>query len=601
MTKPKFLCLLCCIYIMSCASPQEPTEFGATEHSMLRSLMEAGSWPNVQQDVVVNLVVQFNAFERYSDGSSYFDRRAEETVGRPEHPWMLAAAGLFQVQNNMSVAAPSRKSFVREGVAKLDAAVAEETGIANYFRGIILSNLPDSFEELDRGIEDLEFVLGSDDFPNNVKRGALKELAKAYERSGETERAAMLFEQAGHSGRDHESTLGTDFSVTQADGFRFGVPQLKEIGEGVWVAPGFDFGDMAFIETPEGIVVIDAGTHPENAEAVLRALREVSSAKIRTLVLTHAHWDHIGGASVFAKDGVEVIVESHFDEERESTKHTDPPVWFFGEKPVNLEVQHTRVIDQTTTLEGEREIVLIPVKGGETEDAILVHLPDEQLAFTGDIFMPYLGAPFTEEGNPEALLETIDTILSLSPRKLIHGHVPLTRLWKVEQLPALRAGLAALVSQVNQNIKQGKALHQTLNADILPMELTTDPNAVLPFLVMREGLIKRLYDLRTGYWQPGGRGVETLSDRDWGRALAASAGEAGIVEGVRSLMRTGEAAMPYRMVEIGLLEYPNSEQLKELSAELLQRLRSVNHQTNPFKFILYSEEADSPLQPLVID
>ena len=38
---------------------------------------------------------------------------------------------------------------------------------------------------------------------------------------------------------------------------------------------------------------------------------------------------------------------------------------------------------------GGTRFSLLPTRGGETRDALLVHMPDHGLLFTGDIFMPY--------------------------------------------------------------------------------------------------------------------------------------------------------------------------------------------------------------------
>src|SRR5262245_16198095 len=54
-------------------------------------------------------------------------------------------------------------------------------------------------------------------------------------------------------------------------------------------------------------------------------------------------------------------------------------------------------------------------------------LPDQAVLFVGDFIMPYLGAPFVEEGNLQGLFEAIDIIVEKQPKYLLHGHEPLTR------------------------------------------------------------------------------------------------------------------------------------------------------------------------------
>ena len=48
---------------------------------------------------------------------------------------------------------------------------------------------------------------------------------------------------------------------------------------------------------------------------------------------------------------------------------------------------------------GGTRIELIPIQGGESSDGMFIYLPDQGVMFAGDFIMPYLGAPFVEEGN----------------------------------------------------------------------------------------------------------------------------------------------------------------------------------------------------------
>jgi glyoxylase-like metal-dependent hydrolase (beta-lactamase superfamily II) len=44
------------------------------------------------------------------------------------------------------------------------------------------------------------------------------------------------------------------------------------------------------------VVAIDAGTTQDRVKAVLSDLDPPADGAISHLILTHAHWDHIGGA-----------------------------------------------------------------------------------------------------------------------------------------------------------------------------------------------------------------------------------------------------------------------------------------------------------------
>lgn len=86
--------------------------------------------------------------------------------------------------------------------------------------------------------------------------------------------------------------------------------QLKRIDE--WFAPTRIFDNLSFIgnqfvgvyvlQTSDGLILFDSGTSMEEAEhhiaPGLRALG-LNAKDIRTIVVTHGHWDHFGGALWF--------------------------------------------------------------------------------------------------------------------------------------------------------------------------------------------------------------------------------------------------------------------------------------------------------------
>ena len=59
------------------------------------------------------------------------------------------------------------------------------------------------------------------------------------------------------------------FWATAADGFRFTSPRILRPEPGIQVAQGYDFSDLAFITTSDGIIAIDAGTTQDRVKAAL--------------------------------------------------------------------------------------------------------------------------------------------------------------------------------------------------------------------------------------------------------------------------------------------------------------------------------------------
>jgi glyoxylase-like metal-dependent hydrolase (beta-lactamase superfamily II) len=319
----------------------------------------------------------------------------------------------------------------------------------------------------------------------------------------------------------------TGFSVTARDGIRVSAPSVLNPAPDVRVAQSYDFGDFAFIQTSAGVVAIDAGTSPDRVLAAMADLGLTDQAPVSHLILTHAHLDHIGGSEATRGPDTQVIASAGFPAEAERLRRWNLPFRYFtgtGASPA-FDVQPGRLIsERTSVVVGDTEFVLIPVRGGETADALLVFLPGSGLLFTGDALMPYLGVPFTAEGSPEGLLDTMRYIRELAPRQLIQGHTTLTENFTIETLTGLESALTELHEFTLARIGENMPLPNILDLAYLPALLRDHPAAVVPYLVSRDDFIARLYHQRTGYWQPDGQGIDPRSQEETAAALDLLAG-----------------------------------------------------------------------------
>ena len=161
---------------------------------------------------------------------------------------------------------------------------------------------------------DLESVLAvRDQFPPMLLRAAHRGLAAAHavldhgDQAAEAERKSGL----GAAPADTQLMFG-GFWATAQDGFRFTSPRILRPEPGIQVAQGYDFCDLALITTRDGVVAIDTGTTQDRVKAALSDLDLPADGAISHLILTHAHWDHIGGAGALRGPGTRVIAQAGF-------------------------------------------------------------------------------------------------------------------------------------------------------------------------------------------------------------------------------------------------------------------------------------------------
>lgn len=113
---------------------------------------------------------------------------------------------------------------------------------------------------------------------------------------------------------------------------------------------------------------------------------------------------------------------------------------------------------------------------------------------------------------------------------------------------------------------------------------------MLPYLLVREGLIKRAHRQYTGYWQPDGEGVEHIFPDEWALALdlLATGDPDRHAAVVRDLLDRDYLPVALRLVDHALLRHADHPALALLRQEGLERLVEHNLNTGPFPFILYS-------------
>jgi glyoxylase-like metal-dependent hydrolase (beta-lactamase superfamily II) len=578
-------------------------EAPVTELRPLDALLDVAAYPNAETVVVLSTLQQLLASHREWQGYDYFGRLAREQPDRGV--FFLGLQAVLQARVAAQVPLLKRAAWVEDAIGKLDRAAAADPLLGRYARGSVFAELPERFGKTRAAVADLEACLSRRaEFPVNLDRAIYRELAVAYRTLGDGARSREMLARSGLralDGKDVPLVL-SDLSVDPTRGFRFSEKRLVREAEGVYVAEGYDFGNLAFIVGSDAIVAIDAGTTESSAREAVAALRTVSRAPIKYVILTHGHWDHVGGLAAVREPGSRVIAQANFPAELARSRRYRPPFrYFFGTDDNPLDVKPDRLIAAPETLRvAGLELALIPGRSGETDDALYVHDLRHDILFVGDAFMPYSGAPFVAEGSAEGYLGAIVQVLELHPRRLVHGHPPLTALFTIDAMPGLQAAFRSLYDRSIDAAYAARPLAELLHDNFIPASLRDSPKAVLPYLIARDTFVQRLYAEHAGYWQANGEGVENFTRAEWALALdeLGARREESFRRAADRLEERGDSALALRVAELGLLRYPNSVALLSSRTRSLTTLRQINSQMNPFRFIIYSEWSGKGVAPV---
>jgi len=558
------------------------------------------------------LMAEYANANRQGEGAEFFTARLKEFEPRladSQKALYLSAIGLLRAQHASSVSLIHRVGYVKETIGILDQAKQLSGGkifVVNWIAGIVRAELPGVFHQKKAAEAELDWCLENIDKAPHV--GWLREvyyhLGKLALADGDQTKAQDYLRRSGYKDFDRPITLTTSFSEDAATGNAFVPRRISEIVPGrVYALSGFEFTEYYFVVSDDRreLIGIDAGTRPDSAKAAYEALQAYAPGlpELTTVFITHSHWDHIGGQTYFRSlnPRVKFYARSNYEEEIALGNAGDIfRKQFFGTRFNFDDVRSFKpdvTIDRRTEVKiaGTR-IELIPVQGGETHDAMFIHLPDLGVMFVGDFIMPYLGAPFLEEGDLQGLLDAIDIVVQKNPQYLLHGHEPLTRNFtSAALLSELKTDLEWLREQVLIAIRRGDERAAIYQANLTPPGLLKGrPDVYLPYLILREHVIDRLYDQNVGYWQPNLQGLDHLTRADHTELLVdyLSVSERQFVKAVERLAADGKYELAASLLESSGDRFDHSSAVANAKRLVYLKLMEKNQNTDPFKFILYS-------------
>ncbi len=190
---------------------------------------------------------------------------------------------------------------------------------------------------------------------------------------------------------------------------------FTEIGEGLYAFTAEGDPNSGVIIGDDSVMVIEAQATPRLAQKVIDCIREVTDKPITHLALTHYHAVRVLGASAFGaqqvimSDMARAMVVERGQEDWDSEFGRFPRLFQGHESIPGLTWPTSTFSESMTVYLGNRQVNLMHLGRAHTAGDIVIHVPDQNVMFTGDI-VEYHSACYCGDGHFSDWGDTLDAI-----------------------------------------------------------------------------------------------------------------------------------------------------------------------------------------------
>ncbi len=378
--------------------------------------------------------------------------------------------------------------------------------------------------------------------------------------------------------------------------------ELSVLAEGLSIVESFSH--VVTLQTADGLVSFDTSGH-RTAGAVVDAIRRWSTDRFHTLVYTHGHVDHVGGAGRFIADAVErghprprvaghenvaarfaryratngynlAINERQFGglrgamegaglggEEQFLAHDTPPPDLEIADRMrmavggVDIELRHAR---------------------GETDDHVWAWMPERRTICAGDFFIwnfPNAGNPQKVQRYPVEWAAALREMASLGAELFVPAHgLPIAGARRITRvLDDVADTLESLVAQTLEMMNAGVPLDRVLASVRVDPEVLERPY-LRPLYDEPEFVVRNVWRLYGGWYDGNPANLKPAPESALARELCVLAGgAASLVERAAELADAEEWRLACHLVELAVRAAPEDRKTHAVRADIYRRRR----------------------------
>ena len=356
---------------------------------------------------------------------------------------------------------------------------------------------------------------------------------------------------------------------------------LTKVNHHIYHFLGYGHSNAIAIIGDTSVILIDTLDSPGYAADMKTELARLTDKPVRTIIYTHGHPDHRGGAGIF-RDTVEEILAfapkpmlKHYD--RLNDVLNQRGAFQFGYELTDEEaisqgigIREGKTVGKggfdtlaPTTLYREKEVerVIDGVKlkmvsaVGETDDQIFIWLEEDKVICTGDNYYgcwPNLYAiRGTQYRDIAAWVEALDEILSYEAEALLPGHTrPLIGKALVqEQIKTFRDAIEYVLLETLECMNKGMTISETVEQVKLP-EKYQNKEYLGEYYGTVEWSVKSIYCGYVGWFDGEASALMPVSDKEYRTVLRELIGQERLIEKIQSCIVQEEYQMALQLLEL---------------------------------------------------
>jgi len=183
--------------------------------------------------------------------------------------------------------------------------------------------------------------------------------------------------------------------------------------------------NTGFIINEKEVIAIDAEMTPASGKEMINLIKQITDKPINHMILTHSDGDHVNGLPGWPAD---INIISHVNTKKDMEKNA-------RQAGLTEHLPDQVFTDKMTIKSGDRKIELLYFGPAHKDGDIVVYLPEEKVAFIGDlIFLDR--EPLIKTGNNGSsfgVVHALKSILNLDVEIFVHGHDDIVGRKEIEQ------------------------------------------------------------------------------------------------------------------------------------------------------------------------